>query len=72
MKKFKLLIEGMHCASCANNVERSVGKVSGVKSTSVNILTRKGIIEAEDSVKADDIKNAVAKTGYKVVSLSEE
>ena len=72
MKKFKVTIEGMHCASCANNIERSVGKVSGVKNASVSVLTRKGVVEAEDSVKADDIRNAVAKTGYKVASLSEE
>ncbi|MDP3881295.1 MAG: heavy metal-associated domain-containing protein [Nanoarchaeota archaeon] len=72
MKKFKVMVEGMHCASCASNIERSVSKVSGVKNASVNVLTRKGIIEAEDSVKAEDIKNAVAKTGYKVASLSEE
>ncbi|MBS3081350.1 heavy-metal-associated domain-containing protein, partial [Candidatus Pacearchaeota archaeon] len=27
MKKIKLTIEGMHCASCAGNIERSLKKV---------------------------------------------
>ena len=69
MKKLKLTIEGMHCASCANNIERSVKKVPGVKEVSVSLMTRKGIIEAEDSVSEEDIKKAVARTGYKVVKI---
>ena len=69
MKKFKVTIEGMHCASCANNIERSVGKVSGVKNASVSVLTRKGVVEAEDSVSNEEIKKAVSRTGYKVVNI---
>lgn len=72
MKKYKLMIEGMHCAACASNVEKSVGKIAGVKSVSVNILTRKGIVEAEDTVKDEDVKGAVARTGYKLASMSKE
>lgn len=67
MKKIKINIEGMHCASCASNIERSVTKVSGVKSCSVSLMLKKGNIEAEDNVDIEDIKKAVAKVGYKVV-----
>lgn len=69
MKKIKLSIEGMHCASCANNIEKSVGKISGIKSCTVSLMTRKGIIECEDDVKDEDIKKAVERAGYKVVSI---
>lgn len=69
MKKVKILIQGMHCASCASNIEKSVGNVPGVSSCSVSLLTRKGIVEADDSVKDADLKKAVEKTGYKVVSI---
>lgn len=69
MKKIKVAITGMHCASCANNIEKSVGKLSGVKSCSVSLMTRKGIIECEDSVKDEEIKKAVERAGYKVASI---
>lgn len=69
MKKLKISIEGMHCASCASNIEKSVSKVSGVKSCSVSLMLKKGTVEAEDNVNLEDIKKAVAKVGYKVSKL---
>lgn len=69
MKKIKLTIEGMHCASCASNIEKSVSKVSGVKSCSVSLMLKKGTVECEDNVNLEDIKKAVAKTGYKVTKV---
>lgn len=72
MKKIKLAIQGMHCASCATNVERSLSKVTGVKSVSVSLLTRKGIVETDDGVHEDELKKAVARTGYRVVSVEKE
>ena len=69
MKKIKLTIEGMHCASCAGNIERSVSKVKGVKSISASALTKKAFLEVEEDVNEDEIKLAVKKTGYKVAAL---
>ena len=69
MKKVKILIQGMHCASCASNIERSLKKVSGVKEVSVSLMTHKGVVEAEDSVKDQELKKAVERTGYKVVNI---
>jgi P-type Cu+ transporter len=71
MKKIKLMIEGMHCASCASNIERSLKKVHGVKEANVNLMLRKGFVEAEDKVSNDEIKKAVSRTGYKVVSIED-
>jgi Cu+-exporting ATPase len=68
MKK-KILIEGMHCASCASNIERSLKKVSGVKSASVSMMTRKAIVESEENVNDEDLKKAVARAGYKAISV---
>ena len=72
MKKEKLTIMGMHCASCASNIERSLKKVNGVKSASVSLMTKKGIVECEDNVNEEDLKKAVSKVGYKVVSVEKE
>jgi len=65
MKKLKIAISGMHCASCAGNVERSLKKVPGVKTVSVSLMTNKGIVEVEDTVSEEALKQAVARTGYK-------
>lgn len=71
MKK-KILIHGMHCASCASNIERSLKKVPGVKSASVSLLLKKGRVETEDSVTDEELKKAVARAGYKAVSIEKE
>jgi P-type Cu+ transporter len=69
MKRIKITIQGMHCSSCASNIERSVKKVKGINSISVSLMTNKGIIEAEDSINPENIKNAVSKVGYKVTDI---
>ena len=69
MKKTKLTIEGMRCASCEGNVEKSVKKVDGVKEIQVSVMTKKAIVTAEDSVSVDKLKEAVSKAGYKVVDV---
>lgn len=69
MKKLKLTISGMHCGSCAGNVERALKKVSGVKSVTVNAIANKAFAEIDDSVKEEDLKKAVAQAGYKIVII---
>lgn len=69
MKKLKLFIEGMHCASCASNIEKSLKKIPGVKEASIILMLKKGIVEIEDFVSEEDLKKAVAKVGYKVVKI---
>ena len=59
MKRLKIMIEGMHCASCASNIERSLKKVPGVKDANVNLMMRKGFVEIENSVKDEELKKAV-------------
>ena len=68
MKK-KLTIEGMHCSSCAINIEKSLKKVSGVKDISISLMTKKGFVEADEKVTDDELKNAVARAGYKLVKV---
>lgn len=67
MKKIKLVIEEMHCASCSGNVEKSLKKVKGVKEVTVSLMTKKAFVEVEDSVDGEELKKAVSKVGYTVV-----
>ncbi len=69
MKRVKLTILGMHCGSCAGNIERSIGKVSGVKSVSVRMMTNSGVVETEDNVSDSDLEKAVVRVGYKVLKV---
>lgn len=68
MKK-KITIEGMHCASCSSNIERSLRKVPGVKEVSISLMTKRAIVEADDKVADEEIRKAIARAGYKVVSI---
>lgn len=72
MKKLKLIIEGIHCASCAGNVERTLKSITGVKSVSVNVLTKKAILEAENSVSEEELKKTVSKAGFKIIEIMEQ
>ena len=56
MKKAILNIEGMHCASCAGHVERSVSKITGVKNVTVNAVTGKAFVDFEGGITEDQLK----------------
>lgn len=65
MKQETLKINGMTCASCAKAVEKSVSKVNGVESASVNFATEKLNVKFdESSASMDDIKKSVKDAGY--------
>ena len=72
MKKLKLNIEGMHCASCVGNVKKSLMNIKGVKDASINLILKSGRVEAEDNVSLEEIKKAVSKIGYKVTNITAE
>lgn len=64
-KREKLDISGMHCASCAGLIERSLKKVPGVTQVSVNFAAEKAlVVYDEHAANAEDLVAAVTKTGY--------
>jgi len=65
MKQVYLKIQGMHCASCANIIERSLKKVPGVKEGNINFVAEKAsvLFDAEQS-NITDLIQAVQKAGY--------
>jgi Cu+-exporting ATPase len=72
MKK-TFMISGMHCASCASNIERSLKKIPGVKTARVNLLAKKGYIESEQDISDQELEKAVSKTGnYKVEGIERD
>ena len=65
-----LPIEGMTCASCVARIERSLSKVEGVQSVSVNLTTERADIQASNSVDRKALVKAVEDAGYNVPSAT--
>ncbi len=66
-KSLTIPISGMHCASCANTIEKAIKKSNGVISASVNYAAEKAHVEYDFSkINEKEIKNAINSTGYKV------
>jgi len=72
MKKI-IPISGMHCASCAINIESNIKKLSGVSSASVNFATEKATVEFDEGLtNENEINNAIEQLGYKVIGKENE
>ncbi|MDF2609968.1 MAG: copper-translocating P-type ATPase [Lachnospiraceae bacterium] len=62
-------IEGMTCAACARNVEKTTKKLQGVAESNVNFATEKLSIDFDESqISFADIQAAIEKAGYKAVN----
>ncbi|MDR0503121.1 MAG: heavy metal translocating P-type ATPase [Treponema sp.] len=65
-------IKGMTCAACAQRIERTVNRLSGVKQAAVNFANEKLFVEYDNSkLSVVDIKEAVKKTGYEAEEKNE-
>ena len=65
MEKKRFCVEGMSCAACVNHVNKAASKVKGVKSVSVNLLTKSMDVEMDDISCINKINEEVSKAGYK-------
>lgn len=70
MKKATIAIEGMHCASCASHIEKSMSKIKGVLNIRVNVIMKKGYADCDDTVSETTIKDAVKRAGYKATAVT--
>lgn len=69
MKKETFDITGMTCSACANRIEKTVQKVSGLQDVSVNLLKNSMVASYDESVaNTQTIIEAVEKAGYGAVS----
>ncbi|WP_034537382.1 heavy metal translocating P-type ATPase [Carnobacterium inhibens] len=64
-KQKNYVIEGMTCASCAQTIEKAVGKLAAVQMVNVNLATEKMSIEYDpDQLVLADVTKAVEEVGY--------
>lgn len=67
-KKFK--IDGMHCTSCAMNIDFDLEDLEGVKSAKTNYAKQESEIEFdEEKVNIDKIIKTIKKTGYEARAI---
>ena len=62
MKRVKIKIEGMTCASCAGHVEKELSKIGG-KNIRVNAVVGKAFLETDAT--EEQLRSAVKEAGYK-------
>ncbi len=67
--KTSIVVTGMTCATCSRMVERSLGKVEGVRFAAVNLATETAFVVSDREIPKEELVQAVEKAGY---SVSEE
>ncbi|MCK4571153.1 copper-translocating P-type ATPase [Candidatus Bipolaricaulota bacterium] len=66
-----LRIDGMHCASCAQSVERALKAIPGVENASVNLLGESASITHDGSVSFETLAQAIQDAGYSASAKGE-
>ena len=65
MKKIKLKIEGMHCTSCAMNIDGELEDTEGVKQSNTNYAKQQTEVEFDpDRLTDNQIIELIKKVGY--------
>lgn len=66
-------VSGMHCASCATNIQRKLRKTKGVSEATVNYANEQATVAYDEhTASAKDLEKAVADIGYKAHLSNEE
>lgn len=64
-----LIVQGMHCASCAATIKRNVEKLDGVDSCVVNFGTEKAVVEFDpQQTSVSQMNQQLKKFGYELQS----
>jgi len=69
-KKATISIVGMHCASCAVNIEKKLAMLDGVKQARVNYASEKAFLEYDpEETNISKIKKTIESLGYKTATM---
>lgn len=63
--KIKAKLHDLCCANCAAKIEEKISKLEGIETVTVNFLTEKMILVADDA-KLDEIKLQIEKIVHKI------
>lgn len=65
--KTTIKIDGMHCAGCANAVDKHLEAIKGVYTVQVNLPMENAVIEHDPGLGPDDFEEAVTSAGYTMI-----
>lgn len=72
MVKITIDIEGMACGMCEAHINDAVRNAFQVKKVTSSHTKKQTVIIAEKDISEQELQDAIAKTGYDVVSVSSE
>jgi len=73
MKTFEIYIEGMHCASCAAEIEAELIKHDGIQHVNVNFATKKLFLTYDSSlISQEELKKIIRDKGYTPKEITED
>ena len=72
-QKMVIPVKGMHCATCAQSITKSIYKREGIIEADVNYATEKAVVEYDPSViTLDEIGDAIREVEYEPILPSED
>lgn len=72
MIKITVGVEGMACGMCEAHINDAVRQAFSIKKVTSSHTKKQTVIIAENDISEQDLKNAISKAGYDVVSVSSE
>ncbi|MEK7673863.1 MAG: heavy metal-associated domain-containing protein, partial [Patescibacteria group bacterium] len=66
MKTIEFTIIGMDCPSCVVNIENVLKRNKNIHSVSINFYSGKSVIETNEKLNNEEIRQAIEGLGYKV------
>jgi Cu+-exporting ATPase len=72
-EKITIKIGGMHCAACAQTIEKALRKEAGIITANVNLATEKAFVEYDsDKITFKRIAQAIREAGYEPLDTAEK
>jgi len=72
VKKARIPVNGISCASCVTTIEDALGKTPGVVSAAVNLVTNVATVEfAPAAISLHDVREAIRDVGYEPLETTE-
>ena len=72
MIKITVGVEGMACGMCEAHINDAVRQAFSIKKVTSSHTKKQTVIITENDISEQDLKNAISKAGYDVVSVSSE
>lgn len=72
MNKITLKIDGMSCSMCESHMNDAIRRAFPVKKVTSSHTKGETVILTESNLSEDDLRQSIAQTGYKLLSVHRE